>query len=38
MIMHVDRHWHKFRLAVRNGKKKAQSATIKYLNSKVMYR
>lgn len=20
MIMHVDRHWHKFRLAVRNGK------------------
>lgn len=20
MIMHVDRHWHKFRIAVRNGK------------------
>lgn len=20
MIMHVDRHWHKFRLSVRNGK------------------
>ena len=25
MIMHVDRHWHKFRIAVRNGNHSVES-------------